>query len=93
MSNCKSSCEKPKDKEGLCACLVLDVILDGIRNEVLHLEEYLHSGPFDLSDPPHVLWPVSVYCSESFKIFIDLLISSEEISTLGNMGSCIMDAK
>lgn len=46
VSNCKASGEKPKDKEGLGTGLVLDIVLDGIRDEVLHLEEYLHPGSF-----------------------------------------------
>lgn len=46
MSNCEAGGEKPKDKEGLGTGLVLDIVLDGIRDEVLHLEEYLHPGSF-----------------------------------------------
>lgn len=41
MAYCKPCCEQAKHQEGLSACLVLDVILDGIRDEVLHLEEDL----------------------------------------------------
>ena len=42
MANSQASGEKPKDKEGLGAGLILDVILDRIGNEELDLEEDLH---------------------------------------------------
>ena len=56
MSDCKPSGEKPKDKERLCTGLVLDIILDGIRDEVLDLEEYLRCSTLsDLTKPTFVL--------------------------------------
>ncbi len=35
--------EQAKDEERLRACLVLDVVLDGVRDEVLILEEHLQT--------------------------------------------------
>ena len=41
--NRQPSSQEPKHQEGLCASLVLDIILDGVRDEVLDLEEDLHA--------------------------------------------------
>ena len=41
MAHGQAGCEQAEDQEGLCAGLVLDVVLDGIRDEVLVLEEHL----------------------------------------------------
>jgi len=36
--------EEAEHQKGLRAGLVLDVVLDGVRDEVLDLEEYLHTA-------------------------------------------------
>ena len=46
MSDSQASCQEPKDEERLGTGLVLDVVLDGIRDEVLDLEEYLQESDF-----------------------------------------------
>lgn len=41
LPNSQTSGQETKDQEWLCSCLVLHIILDGIWNEVLVLEENL----------------------------------------------------
>lgn len=49
MTNSQAGREEAKDQEGLCAGLVGDIVLDGIRDEVLDLEEYLRQSSNDVS--------------------------------------------
>lgn len=44
MTNCKTSREEAKDKEWLRTGLILHIILDWVRDEVLDLKEYLQEA-------------------------------------------------
>ena len=45
VANCQTRSQESEHKEWLCAGLVLDIILDGVRDEVLVLEEDLQAQP------------------------------------------------
>lgn len=49
VANSEASCKESKDQEGLGARLVGNIILDGIRDEVFHLKEYLQQFSNDVS--------------------------------------------
>ena len=52
VANCQASGEQAKDKEWLGACLVLHIIFDGVRDEVLPLEKELQATAHQLSVVP-----------------------------------------
>lgn len=43
LANCQTRGKQTKYKEWLCSCLVLDIILDWVRNKVLVLKEDLQA--------------------------------------------------